>query len=192
MSNVENQLIKNGIRNVSELCRKFWTVPLWRNGPIGEQYFKGLSRRDQNGNPVGSYMESIETTHQAFEFLESLSWKEWPPDDRVKKEGCTYLRAYSTKEDGILAAVTLNEAVGFDNYEIHICEGNHGTELIAEIPFNNTPVIKDSVWSLQRTSVITAIIEDGMLTTWHPGNPLLPFDGKVLTDHTAVKIILKE
>jgi hypothetical protein len=179
---MHSEQIKDAINGITKLCQKNWGVPLWPNGPTGEQYFKALSRRDSDGNPIGSYVEEIRTTEEAFEFLKSQQWNTFSPIAGTGKPGCKYYicSPCNPPRKLIVSAISLGDAIA-NHLTISIKNGQHGWELVTSGNHYG-----------RTTDIVVAIVEDGMLSTWHPGYPLAPVNntGEIKFNRfTAVKLI---
>ncbi len=100
-------------------------------------------------------------------------------------DGCTAYGFVSIAAGGKLGAIPLKDAVGWSaDIKIRQGVGKHGPELYLDVP------AKDAY--MPETTHFTVILGDHegqqVVFTWHPGDPLPPFDGVTLTKWTAVKV----
>lgn len=174
-------IIMSAMAALINFCVKNDNDELWPGGPTGADYLQGLTRRDANGEPVGSYISEVDTVADVETLFDQISlWEEFSPEDA--REGCRYFKAYIPEGwTGYRGAISLAEAQAAE-CAVEIREGLHGRELVSKA---GEPV---------KANNITVILEGDMLATWHPGPPLapLPKDAsslKGLDPNTAVKLI---
>ncbi len=164
------QEVMKALEALGAHCEKNHNKPLWPNGPTGEQYWVGMSRRDPDTMaPRGSWIDTVTSAAHLYELFKTLEWEKISPKREVTMEGHSYYMAdlRSVGANAWNMVVPLHEALS-NGLTVNVKGGSHGWELIAD-PSKAHP---DGFL----TGFIVAIVDDraGMLATWHPGMPLLP------------------
>ena len=161
MTNEIRIFIIGAINNLVNFCREKQTEPLWTNGPTGKEYINGLVRIDESGKNRGSFVPGITNIYKTIEFLQGQDWYEVIPDNA--REGCRYFQSeLNTSTPAYIGVTSLGECRRM-KLAVVKREGLHGPELI-----------QHNGGRLRKTNIITFIVKDGMMSTWHPGHPMLP------------------
>ncbi len=169
-----------GLSRLADFCEKNINTELWPNGPTGEQYLQGLTRRDTEGNPIGSWVDEIFTLGDLNEFMLSLTnWEEFVPASGAARPGCTYIKAQIPAGWTAWCGAIPHLVAEAEGLSVQRRQGLHGEELVAEY-----------AEGVMATNIAVFIIEDGMLSTWHPGPAMAPL-GDAVSDETAVKLVDK-
>jgi hypothetical protein len=141
-----------------KFCTAKIDTPLWPNGPTGQQYLDGLTRRDKDGKPRGSWVEQVKALADIPNLIIDAEYAfEFTPE--AAKEGCRYFSLGLTTDIDAFVNVMRVADAKLKGYEILVRDGDHGKELISHIP--------EAGW--ERVHFITVIVEDGMMSTWFPG-----------------------
>ena len=155
-------VILSAIEALRVFCLSKMDVALWPNGPTGHDYWMGLSRRNADGTGRGSYVDQI-TMPQDIAVLASAMTDiaEFTPL-KGAMPNCQYFRGtLPLGYSAVVGAISLDEALDL-GLDVHVSNGVHGLELSAK-----SPVVIGA-------ATVVFIIEDGMLSTWHPGPVFAP------------------
>ena len=174
--------VVSSIINLVNFCSNKYYNPLWTDGPTGQKYLEGLVRDKGNGHR-GSYVEGLLTFEDTIKFLMGLKWAEFTPE--ASRKGCRYFAADLLESGDTFAyiGVTSVETCRENKWAVVERPGEHGPELITH---NNENI---------KTNRVCIIVEDGMMSTWHPGNPMLetpkeiPADKSEWEDGWPVKLV---
>ncbi len=175
------KIIRNAITQLFIFCQSKLESSLWPSGPTGEEYIDGLVRVSPDGETRGSFVNGLDTIDKTIAFLNSLSWEKVNVSDSIQFGRSEYYQA-----------VLPDEYVAFQNVvclkdtqqDVIINSGKHGDELITMTADGRRP-----------TKVVSAIVEDDMLSTWYPGDftalspKVLPLSRKEWDDEWAVKLV---
>lgn len=182
--NIQNQnFIVRSIINLTNFCSDKFDDELWPSGPTGHEYLNGLVRHKGDKHHRGSYVNGLSTLEKTFQFLMNQNWYEFTPD--CAREGCRYFAADVLESRSTLAyiGVTSLDLCRKRKWAVVKRQGEHGSELIT----HSDERIK--------TNRITIIVEDGMMSTWHPGNPMpetpkeIPDDPSEWNKNWPVKLV---
>jgi len=152
--------IKAAIDKLITFCNNSTEKPLWPNGPTGEEYLQGLVRVDEQGENRGSFIPGLTNLSTTLQFLLGLDWMPVVVSEEAKREGCEYYSAELELASAFIGVIAMKDARAL-GLEVKAVGSKHGTEFHAQ-----------SNGYLQQTTTITLIIEDGMMSTWHPGDPM--------------------
>ena len=175
--------VSSSIINLVNFCSRKYYSPLWNKGPTGQKYLEGLIRDKGNGHGRGSYIEGLLTFEDTIKFLMDLKWHEFTPE--AARKGCRYFAADLLQSGSTMAyiGVTTLENCRNNKWSVVERQGEHGPELITH---SNQSI---------KTNRVCIIVEDGMMSTWHPGNPMpetpkeIPDDPSDWEDVWPVKLV---
>ncbi len=175
------KIIKDAIHSLIEFCQSKIETELWPSGPTGSEYLEGLVRISPEGETRGSFVEGLDTLDKTIKFLNSLSWERVTVPNSIQFGNSEYYQA--VLPDGYVAfqnVIRLKDA----QQDVNINWGKHGDELTSRSSGGRRP-----------TKVVSAIVEDGMLSTWYPGEftarspEILPDSRKEWNEDWAVKLV---
>lgn len=154
-------------------CSDKAAVALWPNGPTGQQYWQGVSRRNPDGSGRGSYVDEVKTSEDVYALINSLtSVEEFTPEVGAMA-GCRYFKAaMPAGYNASIGAISLDEALDL-GLAVRLVDGAHGKELVAD---SNVKV---------GALTLTFIVEGTMLSTWYPGLTFVPMPHDVINDPTT-------
>ena len=161
--------VSSSIINLVNFCSQKYYDPLWANGPTGQKYLDGLVRDKGNGHR-GSYVSGLTNFEDTVKFLMGLNWFEFTPE--ASRKGCRYFAADLLETGDTLAyiGVTPLETCRHRKWAVVKRQGEHGPELITH---SNQSI---------KTNRVCIIVEDGMMSTWHPGNPMSELPKEISDD----------
>ena len=180
----ENNTVRDAARDLVILCTKSETNEMWPGGPTGKDYLQGLVRVDSDGHGRGSYVEGLSSLNATLAYLGELEWEEVEVHDSIKFGACKYYQAKAPSDrPAWLNIMRLGDVPNSRLNDVCVSKGAHGDEL--KMLSNGEAV---------RTDIISCIIEDGVMSTWYPGEftarspEVIPEDNREWSNHWAVKL----
>ena len=179
----DSKVVIKGLEALVLFCTENNDKPLWPSGPTGKEYLEGIVRVSPEGEARGSYVKGLDSLEKTVEFLTDLDWKQIEVSKEVQHKQSQYFQAVSPPWCECFENIArLGDVDDVDKVQIR--DGSHGDELVVTTEGGKQP-----------TEIISTIVEDGMMSTWYPGQftarspETIPLNREEWNKDWAVKLI---